>query len=216
MRHLTIRKYDNADCGPKTVAAIAAFHGYPVSLAGLRDAAMGGDRTGIEGIVRAAVSAGFTPLTVRATPEALSQLHLPAIARWQDYEPRYVVLYRIGAKDAIIADPKRGLRRLSMDDFRRCWTGVLVLLTPCSGIPVRTPPPSNPVPLSGPHRPLRGLLLSALFAAALILILSLTYILLIHPIALTGAQARQEALSISDALRPIPAFVRIPELPLLF
>src|SRR5687768_18570752 len=168
MRHLTMHKYDEPDCGPKTVAAIAAFHGYPVSLECLRDAAIGRDGTGIEGIVRAAVMAGFTPRTVCATPEALSQLNLPAIARWQEYEPSYVVLYRIGPKDAIIADPKRGLRRLSMDDFRRCWTGVLVLLTPSSGIPVRTPP-SDSVRLCGPHCPQRGLLLSALFAAVLIL-----------------------------------------------
>ncbi len=58
---------------------------------------------------------------------------MPAIANvlTEDNVQHYVVIHKISEKKVIIADPAKGLRKFSFDEFAGMWTGgFLVVLKP--------------------------------------------------------------------------------------
>ncbi len=65
---------------------------------------------------------------IRAAPESLAEIELPAVAHWQGFH--YVVLYAVRPDHVLVADPAIGLRRLTREQFAKGWTGFLLLLTP--------------------------------------------------------------------------------------
>jgi ATP-binding cassette subfamily B protein len=107
---------------------IAAHHKKRISIARLRELA-GTDRRGttLAGLSVAAEQVGFHSNPVRATLEALKDVPLPAVAHFQNH---FVVLYKANRRHLIIGDPAFGLRKLTRDQFRKAWTGAMLLLTP--------------------------------------------------------------------------------------
>jgi ATP-binding cassette subfamily B protein len=168
MRYPIIRQQDAADCGPAVLAMIAAHHGGRISAGRLRELS-GTDRYGatLTGMTAAARHVGFQARVVRASCSRLDEISLPAVAHWsENNRNHFVALYNVSSKRVIIGDPAVGIRKLTLDEFGRKWTGVLLLLTPT---PRLCETGKNIILL-----PNSRLFLDALVAAVLMTILALT------------------------------------------
>lgn len=128
-----VRQRDASDCGAACLASIAAWYRLRLPIARLRQLADTDARgTTALGIVQAATTIGFQAKGVRATPDALSALPLPAIAHVvRGSLQHWVVLARVGARRVDMMDPASGARlRVDRARFEREWSGALVLLAP--------------------------------------------------------------------------------------
>jgi ATP-binding cassette, subfamily B, bacterial HlyB/CyaB len=118
-----------SDCGAACLVMVARYWGKKFSVNRLRDIA-NVDRNGssLKGISVAAESVGFTSRPVKASLDRLAQQPLPAIAHWQG--KHYIVVYTVTKKQVIIADPAIGQRTLSHAEFKKDWTGYVMILQP--------------------------------------------------------------------------------------
>jgi ATP-binding cassette subfamily B protein len=120
------------------LATIALHHRKPVGLQQMRQLA-GTDRIGTNllGLLEAAQKLGFAAKAVKGPFEALAQAPLPAVAHVRNAEGlgHFVVLHRVGARTVIVADPARGVVKMTHDEFRSMWTGYLLLITPEQSAP---------------------------------------------------------------------------------
>lgn len=132
-RYTCVRQTDQSDCGAAALATIALHYRRPIGLQRLRDLA-GTDRIGTNllGLVHASETLGFSAKGVKGPYEALPQVPLPAIAHLKTEEGlgHFVVLYRVKRRAVVVADPARGIRTLSRDEFCQRWTGYLLLVVP--------------------------------------------------------------------------------------
>ncbi|MGE4002381.1 MAG: peptidase domain-containing ABC transporter [Planctomycetaceae bacterium] len=128
-----VRQVDGSDCGAAALATIARHYGVKFGLQAVRDLA-GTDRVGTNllGLVGAAERMGLSAKAVKGSYEALAGAPLPAIAHVKSAEGygHFVVLYRAGRKKVVIADPARGVVKLSRTAFTEMWTGYLLLMAP--------------------------------------------------------------------------------------
>jgi ATP-binding cassette subfamily B protein len=124
-----VRQHDASDCGAAALAMVARFHGKRVGIGRIRDLARASERgASLAGIAEAAEALGFRARGVRVSASAVDRHALPAIAVWE--KEHFVVLYRIDARSAWVADPAVGLRRLTRDEFDRAFGGTLLGLEP--------------------------------------------------------------------------------------
>ena len=175
-RYPIVHQHDATDCGPAVLAMVALHYRKRVSIAKLRELA-GTDRQGtnLTGLVAAADQVGFHARGVRATRDALAQIPLPAIAHWRENDRNhFIVIYRISLKRVLIGDPASGLRKLTREEFHKCWSGVLLLVTPTARLRDVVKPKSSFSRLCSLVLPHRRLFLDALIAAVLMMILGLT------------------------------------------
>ncbi len=172
---------------------VAAHYGKRQSIARLREKA-GTDRQGtnLAGLIQAAQDVGFEARGVRATPEGLSEITLPAIAHWsEDGRNHFVVVFKQTSRRITIGDPALGVRKLTPEEFKEHWTGILILLKPTLNLrDLSTPSVAKLWSLVGHHR---KLFLDALLAAVLLTILGLASAffiqLLVDFVFLVGAES---------------------------
>lgn len=115
------------DCGPTSLKMIAAYYGQHYSLDYLR-AQSHLSRTGVslKGITKAAETIGFRAISVKIPFHrrdverlGLEDAPLPCIVHWE--QNHFVVVYNINKKYVWIADPAKGKRKLSHQQFRANW-----------------------------------------------------------------------------------------------
>ena len=132
-RYAVVRQYDRVDCGPACLLAVLRFHGGDAGLAPVR-ALAGTDASGTSllGLYQAAQSLGFDARGATGDYESLRGVNLPCIAHVVvDGRPHYVVVYEAGEHELRVADPARGLIRLTRTEFERIWVqGTVLLLEP--------------------------------------------------------------------------------------
>jgi ATP-binding cassette subfamily B protein RaxB len=129
-----------SECGLACIAAIAQFHGYSAGLTELRRSyGMSLKGATLKDVIQIADRIGFTTRPVRLELTELPHLRLPCIVHWD--LNHFVVLKSVGRKGVVIMDPAVGLRRLSIDEVSRHFTGVALELTPTSRFESATPPP---------------------------------------------------------------------------
>lgn len=144
-KYYCIKQHDMTDCGAACLATISKQYGFKTSITKIREAA-GTDKQGTNayGVIKAAERLGFTAKGVKGDKEALfSQFPLPCIAHVVASGAllHYVVIHKITSKHIIIADPVKGIVKLSPEEFlggaaesgespAYQWTGVLILLAP--------------------------------------------------------------------------------------
>jgi len=124
-----ILQTEGAECGLACLAMVAARHGFDSDLATLRrrfSVSMKGAT--MADLVRVAGLLHLNPRPVRAEMEHLPQLELPCILHWD--LNHFVVLKEISGGSAVIHDPARGVRRLSLAEVSRHFTGIALELTP--------------------------------------------------------------------------------------
>ena len=133
-RYTCIKQYDITDCGAACLATISKQYGLKIPITRIREVA-GTDKQGTNafGVVKAAEQLGFTAKGVKGDQEAFfSPYPLPCIAHVvvDGSLLHYVVIHKITKKQIIIADPAKGIRKLTPEEFFKEWTGVLILMVP--------------------------------------------------------------------------------------
>ena len=128
-----IRQNDGSDCGAAALATVARHYGIQFGLETLRDLS-GTDRVGTNllGLVLAAERTGFTARAVRGPYEALTSVPLPTIVHItiEEGHGHFVVLHKVNRKYVTVADPGRGILKLTRREFEGQWTGNMLLLSP--------------------------------------------------------------------------------------
>ena len=143
MRYYCVRQHDMTDCGAACLATIAKQNGYRLGISRIREIA-GTDKQGTNafGLIKAAEELGFSAKGVRGDKEAFfSEFPLPCIAHVVVDASllHYVVVHKITKKQIVIADPGKGIVKLSPEEFfgedaeegkvlGYQWTGILILL----------------------------------------------------------------------------------------
>ncbi|MFK8018620.1 MAG: peptidase domain-containing ABC transporter [Pseudomonadales bacterium] len=118
-----------AECGLACVLMVASYYGQHNDLIDARRT-MGISSSGanLRSIMGLAESIGLTARPVKVDLTAIGQLKLPAIIHW-DFD-HFVVLSKARSNQIEIYDPAVGVRRYSLDDFSKHFTGVALELAP--------------------------------------------------------------------------------------
>jgi HlyB family type I secretion system ABC transporter len=121
-----LRQIDEMDCGAASLAMISRHFGRAVPLSRIRQLVNTGlDGTSLRSICSAAEELGLAARSVKASPQNLDRMPLPAICHWDG--DHWLVLYHITRWHAHLADPALGFRRLPRAEFDRRWTGYAAL-----------------------------------------------------------------------------------------
>ena len=134
MAKITIKQHDITDCGAACLASISAHYEFQIPIARIRQYASTDKKgTNILGLLEAAQRLGFEAKGVRGDFESLFKIPKPAIAHVivKERLQHYVVIYEVTKNYIKIMDPGDGMmHKKSHEEFRKEWTGVLVLLLP--------------------------------------------------------------------------------------
>lgn len=124
-----VRQMQLADCGAACLAMVLAYHGKQVPLDELRQMTST-NRDGVDAlaITHAAQRYGLNATGVAADLDDLERLPTATILHWEF--AHFVVLERLRRNGVQIMDPALGRRRLSMEVFRRSYTGVAITFEP--------------------------------------------------------------------------------------
>lgn len=176
--NIKVKQRDITDCGAACLASVAAYHKLNLPVSKIRQWA-GTDKKGTNawGLIKAAEKMNMTAKSVRATPDALSEVPLPVIAHViiKEKLQHYVVIYKVTPAYVEKMDPGTGkLEKQPIDDFRKEWTGVLILLSPSGDFTAGNEKVSNFKRFRFLLYPHWGTLTQALFGAVVFTILGLS------------------------------------------
>ncbi|TRW91454.1 peptidase domain-containing ABC transporter [Paracoccus sp. M683] len=135
-----ILQTEAAECGLASLTMIAAWHGRATDAAELRRK-FGFSLKGatLKDVIGVAEHIGMASRPLRLEMDELKQLQLPCILHWD--LNHFVVLKSVSRNAITIHDPAEGLRRLTMTEASRHFTGVALELTPTNGFePSKAPP----------------------------------------------------------------------------
>jgi len=140
-----VTQHDLTDCGAAVIATISRQHGLKIPITQIREVA-GTDTRGTNayGVVKAAEQLGFMAKAVKGDKTAFfSEFPLPCVAHVvvKGSLMHYVVIHRISKKQVIIADPGRGIVKMTPEEFfgevtdgnnppEYSWSGVLIFMVP--------------------------------------------------------------------------------------
>ncbi|HEX5490530.1 MAG TPA: peptidase domain-containing ABC transporter [Candidatus Udaeobacter sp.] len=121
-----IMQIDEMDCGAACLGMICRHFGRKVSLARIRQLChTATDGTSLKAISRAATELGLAARPLKISYRHLPQMPLPAIVHWEGNH--WIVLYDVEEQFVRVADPARGLRKISRSEFETNWTGYAAL-----------------------------------------------------------------------------------------
>jgi ATP-binding cassette, subfamily C, bacteriocin exporter len=173
-----IKQRDITDCGAACLASIASHYKLRIPVSRIRQLA-GTDKKGtnILGLVEASRKMGFTAKGVKGVFESLFKIPKPAIAHVivKEVLHHYVVITGTTSKHIEIMDPADGLiHHIPHEDFKKQWTGVLVIMMP--GEEFRPGNEKKPTSLRLWHlvKPNAGVLSQALIGAVIFSVLGLS------------------------------------------
>lgn len=129
-----------AECGLVCLSMMATYFGYAVEPADLRRRY----RVSLKGatlldLVVIAEQLAMASRPVRLELEELAQLKMPCILHWD--LGHFVVLKNASRSSVVIHDPAAGIRRLSIFEASKHFTGVALELTPTERFQIAEPPP---------------------------------------------------------------------------
>ena len=109
------------DCGPTCLRMVAKYYGRSISLEYLRSKSLyGKEGVSMLGLADAAESIGLKTVGAKLSLEQLlSDAPFPAIIHWNQYH--FVVLVSATKSKFVIADPARGIIKLTKDEFLKQW-----------------------------------------------------------------------------------------------
>jgi len=118
-----------AECGLASVGMIASFHGHRIDLAALRrrfTVSLKGATLAY--LIQVAGRMHLAPRPLRLELEEMAQLAAPCVLHWD--QNHFVVLESCDGRGAVIHDPACGIRRLTLAEVSKHFTGVALELTP--------------------------------------------------------------------------------------
>lgn len=177
-RKICIKQHDFTDCGAACLASVAAYYGLHLPISRIRQYASTDKKgTNVLGMIEAAEKLGFSAKGVRGEFESLYKIPAPVIAHVivKKVLHHFVVIYGITDKNILVMDPKDGkIRKVVLDHFKEQWTGVLILLMPVDGFVRADKRISILSRLWFLIKPHKGVMLQALFGAAIFTLIGLS------------------------------------------
>jgi len=133
-RAIKVKQHDITDCGAACLASIAAHFGLKFPIARIRQYAFTDKKgTNVLGMIEAANKLGLEAKGVKGPVECLQNIPLPAVAHLIVNESlkHFVVIYKVTKDYLLVMDPNDGkLHKKSVEEFKKEWTGVLILIRP--------------------------------------------------------------------------------------
>ena len=125
-----IMQMEALECGAASLAMVMAYYGKWIPLEQVReDCGVSRDGSNARNVLVAARSYGFVAKGYRYEPEDLKKDgKFPCIIHWNFNH--FVVLDGFKGGKAIINDPARGTRTVSMDEFDKSFTGICLNIEP--------------------------------------------------------------------------------------
>ncbi|MQA21691.1 peptidase domain-containing ABC transporter [Rugamonas rivuli] len=171
-----ILQTEATECGLACLGMVAGYHGYRTDLASMRQrfpiSLKGATLAHLIKIANR-LSVGTRPLKLDI--EDLGRLKLPCVLHWNFNH--FVVLKEVGTKTITIHDPAFGMRKLSLDEASKSFTGVALELWPDANFKPREK--KLPVRLRSLTGRITGL--SRSFSQILLLAMSLEVFALVSP-----------------------------------
>lgn len=174
---IKVKQRDITDCGAACLASVAAHYNLSMPVARIRQLA-GTDKKGtnVLGLIEASAKMGFLARGVRGEWDSLFKIPKPSIAHVivKEVLQHYVVLIKTTDKYIEIMDPADGeLHKISHDDFKKQWTGVLILIAPGEKFTIGNEKISIQVRFWRLIKPHQGILLQSLIGALVFSVLGL-------------------------------------------
>lgn len=136
-----ILQSEAAECGLACMAMVLAHHGRHLDLATLRSQnSLSLKGVTLQHLIEVAGRYGLVSRPLRLELDELGELQLPCILHWE--LNHFVVLIRVKGKTLTIKDPAVGLRKISLDEASRKFTGVALELLPGLDFKEEKPKPS--------------------------------------------------------------------------
>lgn len=131
-----IKQQDEYDCGAACLSSIASWYGVKVSLSGVRRAC-GCSKGGVtvKGIIDGAKTLGLRAKGYKSPEKNIDYFRETASPFIVHLERNgmyhFVAVYRTEKEKIIVMDPSSGdYEKINIEDFKREWTGYLILLVP--------------------------------------------------------------------------------------
>jgi ABC-type bacteriocin transporter len=177
-KEIKIKQHDITDCGAACLTSISAHYKLKLPVAIIRQMASTDQRgTNVLGLIEAAAEKlGFSAKGLKGHYESLFQIPKPAILHVivKEVLHHYVVLYGITKRYIRIMDPSNGkIYKRKHNDFKKEWTGVIVLLAPTEDFKpenISVPVGKKFIKLLNPHK---TVMVQAFFGAAIYSLLGL-------------------------------------------
>lgn len=136
-----IQQQSSTDCGVTCLAMVGQYWGKRFDLNILRNlAGVGRSGTTLKNLAKTAEKVGFQVRPVRASLGCIVSQKNPWIAHWEG--DHYVVVYRAWGKKLLVADPARGKKTITQQQFLTHWTGYALLLDPTQQLNAIAPQPA--------------------------------------------------------------------------
>lgn len=168
-KSVRVKQRDITDCGAACLASIAAFHNLKLPVSRIRQLASTDKKgTNVLGLLEAAQKLGFDAKGVRGEFESLFKIPKPTIAHViiKEVLHHYVVIYNTTKTHIEVMDPAHGEAvRYTHAEFKKIWTGVLVLLWPGQNFEVGDKKASIGSRFWSLIRPHKSIMTQALFGA---------------------------------------------------
>jgi len=124
-----------AECGLACIAMVARFHGHDVDLNGLRQRfALSLSGMSLRSLIGLADQLGLSSRALRVELSGLQKVKAPAILHWD--LNHYVVLRSVTSRSVVVHDPAIGVRRLTLDEASKHFSGVVLELAPAANFRV--------------------------------------------------------------------------------
>jgi len=118
-----------ADCGHACLAMISSHFGNNIGLRNLRSRYPVSEKgTSFKDLIQIANELGFSPRALTTELSGVTQLRVPCILHWEFNH--FVVLSHFNGNVATIHDPTTGVRKLTLSELSRSFTGAALELSP--------------------------------------------------------------------------------------
>jgi NHLM bacteriocin system ABC transporter peptidase/ATP-binding protein len=120
-----VMQMEALECGAASLCMILAYHGKWLPLEQVRaDCGVSRDGSSAKNVLNAARAYGLKAAGYRLEPSALRDIVLPAIIHWNFNH--FVVLNGFRKDKAVLNDPARGTVEVTLDEFDKSFTGIVL------------------------------------------------------------------------------------------
>ena len=142
-RYPAVRQYDRVDCGPAALLSVLRFFGGDFPLPDVRRlAGTTASGSSMAGLTNAARHLGLKAEGAVGTFDELrAQDQMPFLAHTErEGLLHFLVVYELGDRYVLAADPAQGLVRMRVEEFQECWTGAVLFVSPDGPLQRKSPP----------------------------------------------------------------------------